>query len=112
MAQQLNLKDQLSQLEAARSLVLSDAALYSQVVQSILPIIGGNAHLELRRWGAEFLAETFASPVLPAAQKEQLVGPVLPAIRGMLENNGEDMAVVKSLVQTTTSLYSHVFRHM
>lgn len=112
MAQQVNLPLQLSQLEAARNLVLSDAALYPQVVQSILPIIGANAPLELRRWGADFLAETFASPTLPAAQKEQHVGPVLPAIREMLESNGGDMTVVKSLVQTATSLYPHVFRHM
>jgi symplekin len=112
MAQQVNLNDQMTQLEAARKLVLGDAALYPQVVQGILPIIGANARLELRRWGAEFLAETFASPALAAAQKEQLVCTVLPTLRELLDNNVEDMAVVKSVVQTVASLFPHVFRHM
>ncbi|KAI5309496.1 hypothetical protein KEM55_003118, partial [Ascosphaera atra] len=50
--------DQLAQLDTARNVVLGDAALYPQIVQGVLPIIGANAHLQLRRWGAEFLAET------------------------------------------------------
>ncbi|KAL1967115.1 hypothetical protein VTN77DRAFT_3406 [Rasamsonia byssochlamydoides] len=107
-----NIKEQLAQLEAARNLVLGDAALYPQVVQGILPIIGVNARLELRRWGAEFLAETFASPALAAAQKEQLAGTVLPTLRELLEHAGEDTAVVKSVVQTAASLYPHVFRQI
>lgn len=113
MAQPINnVKEQMAQLEAARNLVLGDAALYPQVVQGILPIIGVNARLELRRWGADFLAETFSSPALPAAQKEKLAGTVLPTLRELLEHAGEDTAVVKSVVQTAASLYPHVFRHM
>jgi symplekin len=113
MAQPItHLKEQMSQLEAARNLVLGDAALYPQVVQGILPIISVNSRLELRRWGTEFLAETFASPALAAAQKEQLAGKVLPTLREFLENTGEDTTVVKNVVQTSASLYPHIFRHM
>lgn len=113
MAQQNNnLRDQVSQLEAARNLVLGDAAFYPQIVNGILPIIGAAAQLELRRWGAEFLAETFASPALAAAQKEQLAGPVVQTLKEILELPEEDIAVVKCVVQAAASLYPIVFRHM
>lgn len=113
MAQQTkSLRDQVSQLEAARNLVLGDAAFYPQIVNGILPIIGATAQLELRRWGAEFLAETFASPALAAAQKEQLAGPVVQTLKEILELPEEDIAVVKYVVQAAASLYPIVFRHM
>lgn len=109
---QVDLKEQLTQLEAARNLVLSDAALYPQVLQGILPIIGVNARLDLRRWGADFLAETFANATLPSDRKEALAGTVLPVLNDFLGNVAEDVAVVKSSIQTASSLYSFVFRHM
>ncbi|KAJ9326167.1 hypothetical protein DTO027B5_5228 [Paecilomyces variotii] len=113
MAQQTkSLRDQVSQLEAARNLVLGDAAFYPQIVNGILPIIGATAQLELRRWGAEFLAETFASPALAAAQKEQLAGPVVQTLKEILELPEEDIAVVKYVVQAAASLYPIVFRHI
>ncbi|KAL1990287.1 hypothetical protein VTN49DRAFT_6126 [Thermomyces lanuginosus] len=112
MAQPISLSEQLTQLEAARHLVLSDAALYPQVIQGILPIIGPQARLELRRWGAEFLAETFASPVFPSPQKESLVETVLPTLRDLLDDPAQDPAVVKSVVQTAASIYPLVFRHV
>lgn len=113
MAQQSNsLRDQISQLEAARNLVLGDAAFYPQIVNGILPIIGVSAQLELRRWGADFLAETFASPALAAAQKEQLAGPVLQTLKDILELPEEDIVVLQSVVQAAASLYPIVFRHM
>lgn len=92
--------------------MLSDAALYPQVIQGILPIIGPQARLELRRWGAEFLAETFASPVFPSPQKESLVETVLPTLRDLLDDPAQDPAVVKSVVQTAASIYPLVFRHV
>ncbi len=104
--------DQLAQLDAARNLVLGDAAFYPQIVQGILPIIGAKARLELRRWGADFLAETFASPALALQQKERLSLPVLPTLQGLLENSGEDAGVVKSVVQAAASIYPLVFKHM
>jgi symplekin len=102
--------EMIPQLEAARRLVLGDAHFYPQIVPGILPIIGPGAPLEVRRWGADFLAETFSSPALPNAQKEDLSFVVLPNLRGLLEIPGEDAAVVKSVVQTVASVYPVVFR--
>ncbi|KAJ5747265.1 uncharacterized protein N7511_008961 [Penicillium nucicola] len=104
--------DQVTQLNAARNLVLGDAAFYPQIVNGILPIVGAKTRLELRRWGADFLAETFASPVLAVAQKEQLAPNVLQTIREILELPEKDTAVLQSLVQTSASLYPLVFRHI
>lgn len=102
--------EMIPQLEAARKLVLGDAHFYPQIVPGILPIIGPSAPLEVRRWGADFLAETFASPALGTAQKDDLSSIVLPNLRGMLETPGEDAAVVKSVIQTVASVYSLIFR--
>lgn len=103
---------QLNQLNAARNLVLGDAALYPQIVNGILPIVGPNSRVELRRWGADFMAETFASPVLSAGLKEQLAPSVLQTIQEILALPETDIAVLQSLVQTSASLYPLVFRHM
>ncbi|KAK2758656.1 hypothetical protein FQN54_003346 [Arachnomyces sp. PD_36] len=106
------LSEQMTQLDAARNLVLGDAAFYPQIVQGILPIIGANARLELRRWGADFLAETFASPALPAQQKGKLSLQVLQTLNDLLDIPNEDTAVVRSVVQAAASLYPLVFRHI
>ncbi|EXJ56822.1 hypothetical protein A1O7_07166 [Cladophialophora yegresii CBS 114405] len=102
----------IPQLEAARKLALGDPQVYNQVLPGILPIIGPSGHVEVRRWGAEFLAEAFASPSLPNTQKEQLSSDVLPTLRAMLETPGEDAAVTKSAVQAAASLYPLVFRRV
>ncbi|KAA8642233.1 hypothetical protein EYZ11_008559 [Aspergillus tanneri] len=107
-----HLVDQIAQLNAARNLVLGDAAFYNQIVNGVLPIIGARARLELRRWGSEFLAETFASPALPAAQKEQLGTDVLQTIRDILLLPEGDKLVLTNIVQTAASLYPLVFRHV
>lgn len=107
-----HLVDQVAQLNAARNLVLGDAAFYPQIVIGILPLIGANSRLELRRWGADFLAETFASPALATSQKEQLAANVLQTVRDILEVPESDVAVLKSVVQTAASIYPLVFRHM
>ncbi len=107
-----SLEDQLVQLAAARNLILSDAAFYPQIVQGILPIIGPESRLELRRWGADFLAETFASPSLEEQQKQQLSLKVLQTLKELLEMPAEDALVVKGVVQAAASIYPLVFRHM
>lgn len=104
--------DQLAQLSNARDLVLGDAAYYPQIVQGILPIIGPHASLPLQRWGADFLAETFASPVLSQDAKNNLSQHVLPTLKDLLETQPQDNQVVKYTVQTAASLYPIVFRHM
>ena len=108
----LPIPEQLNQLNAARQLVLGDSAFYPQIVQGILPIVGATARLELRRWGADFLAETFASPVLALQQKENLSLVVLQTLRELLEMPGDDPGVVKSVVQAAASIYGLVFRYM
>lgn len=108
----LSATDQLIQLEAARQLVLANSDLYPQIVQGILPIVGPSAQLEFRRWGAEFFAETFASPALASAQKESLGVIVLSTLKDLLEAQGQDTTVVKSVVQTAASIYGFVFRYM
>lgn len=108
----LSVADQLAQLEAARQLVLADSVLYTQIVLGILPIVGANARLELRRWGAEFLAETFASPTIPLQQKESLSIVVLQTLKELLDITDEDTGVIKSVVQAAASIYGLVFRYM
>lgn len=108
----LSVSEQLTQLDAARQLVLADSGLYPQIVQGILPIVGANARLELRRWGADFLAETFASPLLGSQEKERLSIVILKTLRELLENPGEDNNVVKSVIQAAASIYALVFQYM
>ncbi len=109
---QPDVANQLAQLNSARNLVLGDAALYPQIVNGILPIVSANTRLELRRWGADFMAETFSSPVLATAQKEQLAPRVLQTIQQILLLPESDTAVLMSLVQAAASLYPLIFRHM
>ncbi|KAL8712406.1 MAG: hypothetical protein Q9220_003254 [cf. Caloplaca sp. 1 TL-2023] len=108
----LSAPDQLVQLNAARQLVLADAGLYPQIVQGILPIVGANARLELRRWGADFLAETFASPLLAVQEKERLSIVILQTLKELLELPSEDDSVVKSVIQTAASIYALLFRYI
>ena len=104
--------EMIPQLEAARKLALGDAQVYNQILPGILPIIGPSAHLDVRRWGAEFFAEAFASPSLPNTQKELLCSDVLPTLRAILETPTEDASVTKSAVQAAASLYPVVFRRV
>jgi symplekin len=110
--------DTIKQLNSARDIVLRDPTIYPQVVPGVLPVIGPSTTLEQRRWGADFLAETFASPVVSGEDKEKMcIGSgVLDTLRGYLnrkEDMGqdEDPAVVKSAVQCAASIYPLVFRH-
>jgi len=113
MGTQNNVNDTIKQLNQARDLCLADPNnLYPQIVPGLAPIIHANAELELRRWGADFLAETFASPVLAAEHKQSLSTKVLEGLRGYLDKSAEDATVVKSVVQTAASIYPFVFRHM
>ena len=110
MAAQANVADTIKQLNAARNLALADPALYPQVVPGLLRIVGAEAILELRRWGADFFAETFASPVLAQEHKQSLGLQVLDTLKAFLERPNEDTAVIKSVVQTAASIYPFIFR--
>lgn len=106
----------LTSLNSARDIVLRDHTLYPQVVPGILQVISPGSPLELRRWGADFLAETFASQAVTPDEKQQMCQVVLDTLRGYLsrkETMGEeeDTSVVKSAVQCAASVYPFVFRH-
>ena len=108
----MSVTDQLAQLNSARQIVLGDAQLYPQIVEVIVPIVGVNAHPELRRWGADFLAEMFASPVVPVQIKEAMGLKVLPLLKDLLELPKGDVEMLKSVVQAAASIYGLVFRYM
>ncbi|KAI5294452.1 hypothetical protein KEM52_003999 [Ascosphaera acerosa] len=105
-------REQLAQLDTVRNVVLSDAALYPRMVEAVLPIIGANAHLRVRRWGVEFLAETFASPVLDQDAKQSLSPIVLGLLQDLISNPAEDSLVVKFVVQTAASIYPLIYRNV
>jgi symplekin len=108
----LSIDEQIKQLDDARRLVLSDPSYYPRIIQGILPIINPEAIVELKRWVAQFLAEGFASPQLPAQQKEALALIVLDTLKDLLENVQEDVVVLQSVVQTAASIYPLVLKWM
>lgn len=109
-------EDTVKQLNSARAIVLGDPAIYPQVVPGVLPVIGPAQPVELRRWGADFLAETFASPMINAEEKGKMCLGVLDTLKGYLcrkDDMGqeEDTNVLKSAIQCVASIYPLVFRH-
>ena len=104
--------EQLEQLNAARKLVLETSTYYDRIVKGVLPIIGPTAPVELRRWGAEFLAESLATPVLAMRDKENITIAVLDTLRGLLDGAGEDTIVLKATVTAAASAYPVALRWM
>ncbi|KAF2035801.1 hypothetical protein EK21DRAFT_53105 [Setomelanomma holmii] len=103
----------MQQLESARSLALGDGRYYPTIIPGVLPIIGYSADdqsLEIQRWGADFLAEAFASPAWPSDAKEVCATSVLPTLKDYLEHV-DDKSVTKSVVQAAASVYPLVYRH-
>lgn len=109
MASALSVAEQIRQLNDARKLVLGDVKHYSSVVKGILPIVGTGAPIELRRWGADFLAEAFATPTLPNGEKETMQPYVLATLESMVENERDDQ-VLRSVIQTAASIYPLALR--
>ncbi|KAL7628005.1 hypothetical protein AAE478_002201 [Parahypoxylon ruwenzoriense] len=107
---QLSVPDQIRQLEGARKLVLGDVSYYPQVIQATLPIIGPSAQVEFRRWGAEFLAEAFATPAIPLHQKETLSLLVLETLKLLVEDVNQDVMVLRSVIQAAASIYPLAIR--
>ena len=97
------------QLEQARKIVLADPTHYPDIVTGISSIIGSGSALDAQRWGAEFMAETFASPIVAGSVKEKMCTGVIPILKDWLENQ-HDEAVLRSAIQTAASLYPYVFR--
>ncbi|KAF1840602.1 uncharacterized protein K460DRAFT_371808 [Cucurbitaria berberidis CBS 394.84] len=103
----------IQQLESARSLALGDGRYYPTIIPGVLPIIGYSADqtIEIQRWGADFLAEAFASPTWPPEAKENSASSVLATLKAYLENV-PDKSVIKSAVQAAASVYPLVYRHI
>lgn len=110
-ARQSATRDMIANLEKARRMALGDSALYPQIVPNVLHLIGPGADLDLRRWGADFLAEAFSCPTLASEQKESMCLKVINLLKQYLEAPGEDPAVIKSVVIAATSIYPLVFKH-
>ncbi|KAJ6257719.1 hypothetical protein Dda_7507 [Drechslerella dactyloides] len=104
-------KDKIAQLNQARSLVLQDSKFYPDILKGILPVIvAPSSVIELRRWGADFLAETFSSPLLTAQKKQELaltcLGPLMTLL-GELETG-----ILKNVIQCSSSIYPLIFRYI
>ncbi|KAK4251174.1 hypothetical protein C7999DRAFT_11104 [Corynascus novoguineensis] len=106
----ISVAEQLEQLGAARKLVLENSTYYDRIVKGVLPIIGPTAPVELRRWGAEFLAESLATPVLTMRDKENMTLAVLDTLRGLLDHAGEDAIVLKASIAAAASAYPVAMR--
>lgn len=106
----LSIPEQIHQLNDARKLVLSDVKHYPNVVRGIVPVIKATSALELRRWGADFLAEAFATPALPTGEKETMQPYVMEWLETLLNNEGEDIQVLRSVIQTAASIYPLAMR--
>lgn len=101
-----------SQLQKLRYETLKDAHHYKSVVPAILGVIAPGNPLEIQRYGADFLAETFASPQLPVEEKEDIALKALDLLRQYLDVPGQDAVIIKSVVEASTSIYPLIFKHM
>ncbi|KEY70073.1 hypothetical protein S7711_07858 [Stachybotrys chartarum IBT 7711] len=110
MSAALSVPEQIRQLNDARKLVLGDVKYYPSVVKGILDIIPLTAPIELRRWGADFLAEAFATPALSNSEKETMQPYVLTRLEEMVENEKEDLYVLRSALQAVASIYPIAIR--
>ncbi|KAF2442389.1 hypothetical protein P171DRAFT_392221 [Karstenula rhodostoma CBS 690.94] len=99
-------------LEHARSLALTDSKYYPSLMPGVLPLIGpnSNASLEVQRFGADFLAEMFASPMWSAEAKQPIALLVLDTLKYYLDEV-HDRGVIKGAVQAAASVYPLVYRH-
>lgn len=108
----VSVPDQIRQLDGARKLVLENVSYYKDVVRGTLPLIGANSAVEIRRWGADFLAEAFATPAVPNGEKETMQPYVLVTLESLLEDKNQDPYVLRSVIQTAASIYPLALRWM
>lgn len=108
----ISVPDQIRQLDGARKLVLENVSYYKDVVRGTLPLIGANSAVEIRRWGADFLAEAFATPAVPNGEKETMQPYVLVTLEALLEDKNQDPYVLRSVIQTAASIYPLALRWM
>ncbi|EDU50517.1 conserved hypothetical protein [Pyrenophora tritici-repentis Pt-1C-BFP] len=102
----------IQQMESARSLALGDGRYYPTIIPGVLPIIGysEDQSVDIQRWGADFLAEAFASPTWPQEIKQNNAPSVLVTLKAYLDNV-DDKSVIKSSIQAAASVYPLVYKH-
>ncbi|KAF3938496.1 Symplekin [Dactylella cylindrospora] len=107
----VTVKDKIWQLNQARALVLQDPTYYPDILNGILPIIvAPSSVIELRRWGSDFLAETFSSPLLAVQKKQELALTCLTPLMTLL---GEmETGILKNVIQCSSSIYPLIFRYI
>ncbi|EPS40868.1 hypothetical protein H072_5234 [Dactylellina haptotyla CBS 200.50] len=104
-------RTKLTHLNSAREIVLQDPKFCPDILGGILPhIVASDAAVELRRWGAEFLAETFSSPRIASQAKQELA---LTCLEPLLTLLGElETGILKHVIQSSSSIYPLIFRYM
>lgn len=101
--------EQLAQLRKARTLCLQDDVYWPRIFEGILPILKSGVP-ELRRWGVEFIAESFSTPTLDDARKTNLALKALDTLVDLIhESEAESL---KYAVQSSASIYPLIFRYM
>lgn len=101
--------EQLAQLRKARTLCLQDDVYWPRIFEGILPILKSEVP-ELRRWGAEFVAETFSTPTLDDTRKTNLAFKALDTLVDLI--HGSEAESLKFAVQSSASIYPLMFRFM
>lgn len=104
-------KEQLAELNRFREYALRDANHYPNIIAYVVRCAGPASSLELRKWGADFLAEAFASPTLSPDRKQLLALKLLTTFKAYLDDSNQDAGVLRSVVQVLTNVYPYVFRH-
>ncbi len=107
----LSVEEQLQQLNTARKIVLENPPYYDKIVKGTLPILT-SPFVELRRWGADFLAESLASPVLSTRERENLTLAVLHMLKELLETPNEDTLMLNSSIMDAATAYPVIMRWM
>jgi symplekin len=112
---------QMAQLESVRQMALVDGNHYKSVLSQIMPIFRSqhNPSLDLKAWGADFIAEAYSSPAFPVEDKQEVSNAALPVLKeflelppGMQAAPVEQTGMIKSAIQAASSIYPHVFRYM
>ena len=104
-------KEQLAELKRFREYALRDVNQYPNIIAYVVRCAGPTSGPELRKWGADFLAEAFASPILSPDRKQLFALSLLPTFKAYLDDPAQDAGVLRSAVQVLTNVYPFIFRH-
>ena len=104
-------KEQIAQLNEARSIVAKQPSLYPEIIAGILPI-ASSSDQHIQRWVAEFLDASFRDEKLPSDQKLALgLSGVLKTVNLLLDRK-DDEQIMRNMISCSTTLYSLMFYHL